>query len=59
MSGAIIGWFVCKLRKRHDWANVTSYYTEKDETNTIVHYNWCLKCGKIKILANSKRKIKC
>ncbi len=51
---AIIGWFICKMRKRHDWATVTSYYNTKEGTD-IVHYNWCLDCNKIKILAKSER----
>ena len=53
---AIIGWFVCKMRKRHEWATVTSYYNTKEGTD-IVHYNWCLKCDKIKILASSERRV--
>jgi hypothetical protein len=51
---AIIGWFICKIRKRHDWATITSYYHTKEGTDRV-HYNWCLDCNKIKILAKSER----
>jgi hypothetical protein len=54
---SVVGWFVCRMiRRRHDWATVTSYYNTKEGTD-IVHYNWCLDCDKIKILAKSERRI--